>query len=122
MNPSFSGDLSLKEYYHRTGHKNYLTMTAQKKQGTNVEAAEVLMSKNSLKTVDFELFQKNLHIHLRVAHDIIGFYGTRNRARQRFKLIQNRQRFMSQIVNELVPDPKTIIALMNLNHQQLSRV
>ena len=60
-----------------------------------------------------ELFQKNLHIHLEVARDIIGFYGTRNRARQRFKLIQNKQRFMSQIVNELVPDPETIVALGN---------
>ena len=109
--PCYSGSLSLGEFYEKIGNKEYRSQINLGKRKSGVEDAETILANHSLKTVDFDKCKYNVGIHMEHSNVILGYYGSRNHARKRFKLRQNKDRFYDTIVKDIAPDPNTIIAL-----------
>jgi len=110
-NPLPGLSLSLGEYYERIGNKAYRSQVNRGKCKNGVKDAETEISTHSLKTTNYKQCAKNIGVHLKHAKTLLGYYGSRNHARKRFEIRQSRDRFYSTIVNEIAPDPKTVIAL-----------
>ena len=60
---------------------------------------------------NLETLKNKLEKNLKYTPKIFNFYGLNNHARERFKIIQKKQRFFNKITKRIAPNPKTIIAL-----------
>ena len=70
-----------------------------------------MVSQHTLRTTDYDALLVNLRIHAIHATKILSYYGSRNHARARFRIRQQRDRFFSTIADEIAPDKNTVIAL-----------
>ena len=111
MDPQPGRSLSLGEYYDRIGNRSYRFRVNKGKRKAGVDAAELAMSQHSLRTTDYDALLVNLRIHAIHATKILSYYGSRNHARARFRIRQQRDRFFSTIADEIAPDKNTVIAL-----------
>ena len=68
------------------------------------------MGEASLKVSGFNKFKHNLGVHLQEAETLRRFYGSRSAAHVRFTSAMRRQRAVDEIVNEVAPDPRTVVA------------
>ena len=66
-----------------------------------IEDAELKLSKSSLKTNSYETLLNNLDEHVQQAPKVLNFYGSIRHSRERFKMIQKKQRFFSKISEEI---------------------
>ena len=112
-----------RQYYARIGArqhrarppKAYRGLETRKKRRRGwkhpeVVRAEAALSEASLKGSNWETFQRSVGIHLREAETLRRFYGSRSAAHVRFTGAMRKQRVVDEIVNEVAPDPKTIVA------------
>ncbi len=109
--PTSGRSLSLGEYYEKIGNKDYRSQINLGKRKSGVEDVETILANHSLKTTNFKLCKDNLEIHAQHSNIILRYYGSRNHARKRFKIRQNKDRFYNTIVKDIAPDPMTVIAL-----------
>jgi len=105
--------MSLGEYYTKIGNKKFMRRLAKRKKYHKYQSVEDTLSEHTLKTVDIRKLKANLLVCIPLLKRVIGFYGSRNMSRQKFKRYKLRQQFMSTIVNRIAPEPETVVALGN---------
>jgi len=112
-NPTHSYDLSLGHYYDKIGNRSYNDRIRMIKKKNGIQEVELKLAETSLKTSNLDVLSTHLKENLKFAPELFKFYGSNNHARERFKIIQKKQRFFNKIACEIAPDPRTIVALGN---------
>jgi hypothetical protein len=112
--PKYHHTLGLDEYYQRIGNRpSRQRINTIKKQSKRIKHAELHMSKNSLKCNNYARLLDNTKVHVKNCKPLLDFYGSRNHCRRKFEMVKCKQRIFKELVNEIAPDPNTIIVLGN---------